>query len=220
MNKLANIFNRRRHTGGSTLNPRVYNLVIGLMLLWGFFLNFLSVKYIPTETLTNIPFIGFIVGYIVSCLIGIFLLSSKHPLVSFIGYNFIAVPIGFVVNMIVSRHNPDIVIHAIMGTGFITAGMMILGTLFPNFFKKIVNMLTISLILVIIFEMISIFVFGKDSKIFDVVVILIFSGYIGYDWGRANSIPKTLDNAIDSAAALYLDIINIFIRLVSLMDND
>ena len=35
---------------------------------------------------------------------------------------------------------------------------------------------------------------------------LIFSGYIGYDWARANAILKTLDNAIDSAAALYLDI--------------
>lgn len=39
------------------------------------------------------------------------------------------------------------------------------------------------------------------------------SGYIGYEWARANSIPKTVDNAIDSAA-LY---INLFLRLVRIL---
>jgi FtsH-binding integral membrane protein len=48
-------------------------------------------------------------------------------------------------------------------------------------------------------------------------VVAIFCGYIGVDWSRANSIPKTLDNAIDSAAALYMDIINLFVRILSIM---
>ena len=45
---------------------------------------------------------------------------------------------------------------------------------------------------------------------------MIFCGYIGVDWGRANRIPKTVDNAVDSAAALYMDIINLFLRLLRL----
>ncbi|MBT7579493.1 MAG: hypothetical protein HN633_12065, partial [Candidatus Marinimicrobia bacterium] len=45
----------------------------------------------------------------------------------------------------------------------------------------------------------------------------IFCGYIGYDWGRANQIPKTLDNAVDSAAALYMDIINLFLRVLRIL---
>lgn len=40
---------------------------------------------------------------------------------------------------------------------------------------------------------------------------------IGYDWGRANRIPKTTDNAIDSAAAIYIDIINLFVRILRIM---
>ncbi len=44
-----------------------------------------------------------------------------------------------------------------------------------------------------------------------------FCGYIGYDWGRANQIPKTMDNAVDSAAALYMDIINLFLRILRIM---
>ena len=51
----------------------------------------------------------------------------------------------------------------------------------------------------------------------DWVVAAIFCGYIGYDWGRANAIPKTLDNAIDSAASLYIDIIILFMRILRIM---
>ncbi|HCA63484.1 MAG TPA: hypothetical protein DEP73_05025, partial [Pseudomonas sp.] len=49
------------------------------------------------------------------------------------------------------------------------------------------------------------------------IVVLIFCGYVGVDWGRANQIPKTLDNAIDSAAALYMDIINLFLRILRIL---
>ena len=42
----------------------------------------------------------------------------------------------------------------------------------------------------------------------------IFSGYIGYDWARAQALPKTLDNAVDCAAALYVDIVILFLRLL------
>ena len=51
----------------------------------------------------------------------------------------------------------------------------------------------------------------------DWAVVFIFCGYIGYDWGRANRIPKTVDNAIDSAAALYMDIINLFLRILRIL---
>ena len=50
-------------------------------------------------------------------------------------------------------------------------------------------------------------------------MVVIFSGYIGYDWARANMIPKTLDNAIDSAASLYIDIINLFIRILQILSR-
>ncbi len=46
-----------------------------------------------------------------------------------------------------------------------------------------------------------------------------FCGYIGVDWGRANQIERTVDNAIDSAAALYLDIINLFLRILRIMSK-
>ena len=95
--------------------------------------------------------------------------------------------------------------------------MMILGTAYPRFFQKISGALTGALLAVIIVEMFQIFVLGMHSNWLDWVVAAIFCGYIGYDWGRANQIPKTLDNAVDSAAALYMDIINLFLRVLRIL---
>ena len=49
---------------------------------------------------------------------------------------------------------------------------------------------------------------------------MIFSLYIGYDWYRAQAYPKTLDNAVDSAIDLYIDIVNLFLRILALMSRD
>jgi FtsH-binding integral membrane protein len=51
----------------------------------------------------------------------------------------------------------------------------------------------------------------------DWAVAAIFCGYIGYDWGRAMRIPKTVDNAVDSAAAVYMDIVNLFARILRIL---
>ncbi len=196
----------------------MYNLVIGLTLLWGFGLNYLMVKNIPTADLLSINPIIFYVGYFVLALGGVFLFrKSSNPFLSFVGYNMVAVPFGAIVNLVVSRYDTSIVIEAIQITGLVTLTMMVLGTLFPKFFARIIGALAISLLVVVLIELANIFFFKRDLAILDWVVVLIFCGYIGYDWGRANQIPKTLDNAIDSAASLYMDIINLFLRILRIL---
>lgn len=200
----------RRTTDDTLIGAGLYNLVIGLTLLWGFAVNYIMVSHIDPEAIASVnPWIFFI-GYFASCFFGIYLFqSSSNPLVSFIGYNFVVVPFGLIINMVVSQYDPELVTEAIRITGLVTIAMMCLGTLFPAFFQKIAGVLTIALLLVIVVELIEIFIFKTHHGILDWIVVLIFCGYIGYDWGRANQIPKTVDNAVDSAAALYMDIINL-----------
>ena len=207
----------------TTANTRIisssrYNLVIGAVLCWGFFVNWLLVVNIDPAFLESINFLLFIVIYLASCFLGVYLFNkSDNPLISFIGYNFVVVPFGLVVNVIVSRYDTDIVIDAIKITGAVTAVMMILGSIFPVFFKKIRGPLTIALLVVIIIEFFQVFILKIHHNWIDWVVALCFCGYIGYDWGRANQIPKTIDNAVDSAAALYMDIINLFVRILRIL---
>lgn len=215
----SEVFNRTQ-TGEKEISNHLYNFIIGLTLLWGFGLNWLMVTSISTESIADInPWI-FYIGYFVSCFAGIFMFSSSdNPVISFLGYNLVVIPFGFILNLIVSQYSPDLVRSAIELTAVVTFIMMVLGTLFPSFFAKIAPALFIALVVAIVVELIMIFVFGNKLAIMDFIVAAIFCGYIGYDWGRANMIPKTVDNAIDSAASLYMDIINLFVRLLSIMGN-
>jgi len=119
--------------------------------------------------------------------------------------------------LVVHNYDPSLVLDAMRVTGLVTFVMMILGTLFPAFFKRIIGALTIALFIVIIVELIEIFILKNHHGIIDWIVVVIFCGYLGYDWGKANSIPKTIDNAVDSAASLYMDIIILFLRILSIM---
>lgn len=216
---MESVFNRRR-SSDPTISASLYNLIIGMVLLWGFALNWIIVENVPTSAISGINPWVFLIGYFATCFLGIYLFtSSDKPIVSFLGYNLVVVPFGFVLNTIVSKYDPAIVGEALITTGAVTGMMMVLGTIFPAFFKKISGALTVALITVIIVEVVSAVFFGVSHGIMDWIVALIFCGYIGVDWGRANSIPKTVDNAVDSAAALYMDIINLFVRILSILGN-
>ncbi len=209
---------KRTATTGTTISHAFYNLVIGCVLCWGFLVNWLMVKNIEPQAIADINPWVFFIGYFVSCFFGIFLfIKSNNAFISFIGYNFVVVPFGLIVNMAVHSYEPALVVEAIRITGIVTFVMMVLGSLFPAFFKKIAGALTIALFIVIIVECVELFFLKKHHGITDWIVVIIFCGYIGYDWGRANQIPKTMDNAVDSAAALYMDIIILFLRILRIL---
>jgi len=213
------VFNRTDYDSrGRRISRNVYNLLIGLVLCWGFLVNWVMVRTIPYETIASINTWVFLIGYFASCLFGIFLfLKSDVAIVSFIGYNFVVVPFGLVINYVVHHYDPSLVLDAIRVTGLVTLVMMLLGSIFPLFFRRIAGALGLALLVVIIVELFEIYVLGIHHGIIDWVVVVIFCGYVGYDWGRANSIPPTVDNAVDSAASLYMDIINLFLRILRIM---
>jgi FtsH-binding integral membrane protein len=217
---MANSVFDRTALEGNEISASSYNMVIGLVLLWGFGLNWVMLNKISTEAIMSVNPIMFYIGYFASCFFGIYLFQkSDNPVVSFIGYNFIVVPFGFIINLAIGAYAPNLVSDAITMTGMVTVIMMILGSMFPSFFKKIAGVLTIALIGVILVNLVSGLIFKIHYGIIDWIVALIFCGYIGYDWARANSIPKTIDNAIDSAASIYIDIVNLFMAILRILGN-
>ncbi|MCH1919913.1 Bax inhibitor-1 family protein [Shewanella sp. A3A] len=210
----------RRETTDKQIGSQLYNLIIGLTLLWGFAINYVMVQTIDPEIILSLHPLVFFGGYFVCCFLGIAMFSkSDNPVISFIGYNLVVIPFGLVINVVVSGYDPMLVVEAMRITTLVTLGMMILGTLFPAFFAGIGRALFIALLVVIVVELVELFIFKVHHSIIDWAVAVIFCGYIGYDWGRANMIPKTVDNAIDSAAALYMDIINLFLRILRILGS-
>ena len=84
------------------------------------------------------------------------------------------------------------------------------------------KVLSISLFVALIWSIINMFTgFASTSMVWlDWIVVLIFCCYVGFDVSLARNRPKTLDNAVDSACGLYLDLINIFIRLLAIFGRN
>ena len=93
---------------------------------------------------------------------------------------------------------------------------MAISTLIPDTFLSMGKTLLVALIVCIIVDVIALFL-GYNLVIIDYAVTFIFSLLVGYDWARANACVKTVDNAVDSAAELYIDIINLFLRILSIL---
>jgi len=173
---------------------------------------------IPAESVLAINPWVFLIGYLGSVFFGTWLYqSSDKPLVSFIGYNFIVVPLGLVLVRFLYFFDPSVISQAFIATGAVTLTMTMAAMAFPAFFLSLGKTLFIAFISAFVVEL-GFFLFtGRVPAIFDFIFVIIFSGYIGYDWARAQALPKTTDNAVDAAAALYVDIVILFIRLVSIM---
>lgn len=213
----SSVFSRTESSGAEVSAP-TYNMLIGLILCWGLLVNWMIVRNVDPMWLRSINIWIFFIGYFAMCFLGVHLFNtSSEPAISFIGYNLVVVPFGLILNLVVSQYDPSLVMEAIAITAMVTILMMILGSIYPQFFDSIFMGLTVALLAVIVIEAAMYLFFGVRSSWIDWAVAAIFCGYVGYDWGRANRIPHTLDNAIDSAASIYMDIINLFMRVLRIL---
>ena len=204
-----------RFKSHENLSPNTYNLVIGACLLYGFAVNALMVKFLSPFFVGMNPIV-FLIGYFVLCFAGIFMSRSTSPLVSFIGYNLVVVPIGALLAISLPSYEPELILSAIIVTGIVVAIMMLLATLLPNIFAKMGHVLFIALTVSLIAQFIAMLL-GYGGNAFNWIFVIIFSLYIGFDWYRAQQFPKSLDNAIDCVLDLYLDIINLFLRILQIL---
>ena len=140
---------------------------------------------------------------------------SQNPAISFIGYLLVVAPIGMALSLVVPATNISVVRSAVLATLLLSAIFLILAIAYPKFFSSLFRVLSLSLMVALIFQVIAIFTGIGNNGIIDWLVVLIFSCYVGADVAYATRRPKTLDGAIDSACGIYLDIVNIFIRLLA-----
>ncbi len=208
---------------GKILDARTYNLALGGTVLYGLLINVLMYYVFGDVALQFNPII-FIIGYFACAITGIVMSAkSTNPLISFIGYNLVVLPVGLVVGIVVKSYvkggDADIVLQAIVLTCVITAAMIALSIAFPEFFSKLGGLLLGALFGLIIAELLSLFLFPWAQNALAWIGAVIFTLYIGYDYWKAQEYPKTLDNAVDSAVDIYLDIINLFIKLLQILGN-
>lgn len=210
--------NRLQSGLADAMSPRAYNLAIGGCLVYGFLLNVIIILAFGDIFYAMNP-LALLIGYFVCCLAGIFLTVSHSPAISFLGYTLVVVPIGAVLSVCLPAYYAGDILMALIITGIVTLGMTSVAAAYPAAFARMGRGLFFTLLIGLIVELVAVFLFGYAGNLFNMLFVIVFSLYIGYDWCKAQAYPKTLDNAIDSACDLYLDIVNLFLRLLAIFGN-
>lgn len=203
---------------GIELTARMYNIVIGLLVSYGLIVNAVLCVMFPDVLKDISPFL-FLIAYFVSCFIGIFMNKAQSNILKFIGYNLIVLPIGLLLTTVVPGEDVGLVINTVITTGAITVLMTVVAGLLGDRLANLGPMLFTALFCSIIVELLLI-LFGLSTAFMDILVAGIFTLYIAFDWWKAHQYDYTLGNAISCSTELYLDIINLFIRLLASRSND
>lgn len=212
-------------SSGKLISTEAYNLIIGGVLLYGFIVNCIMTAVFSDSIMRFVisnPLL-FYISYFVCAIAGTMMVrKSSNPVISFIGYNLVVVPIGVVISFTVTAYTMmeggSIVTASFAITAVVTLVMMFVSSLYPRVFLSMGRTLGITLLVTIVAELILTLIMGSGAlPIIDYIVVAIFCLYIGYDWAKANAVEKTADNAIDAACELYLDIVNLFLRIMRIL---
>lgn len=207
---------RMNSYAGTKVTERSYNMTIGLTLLWGVLINVVMSVFFTYQIL-SLNYLLVLALYFVGTIgCSILVHKSDNPAVSFAGFTGMAISMGLLLTFYVTAFTAHSVSYAFIATALVTVIMVILSMLYPEFFRNLGRTLFISLLGCIVIQLVGAFLLRLPLTIIDYAVALIFCGYIGLDWCRAQQYPKTLDNAIDCAADIYLDVVNLFIRILAI----
>lgn len=206
-------------TGVSNLSKGLYSLMVCFWTAVGVAQTAIG-AYVTQSWELNL---WFILGVLVVSIAGIFIaLSSDKPIVSLIGYAMIAIPFGLMFGPVVAMYTTASVVKVFFLTTMVVGVLGVVGAVIPDSLDSWGGPLLGGLLLLLlgyfIVPVAGFFGLPIDTAmtVLDWAGVFLFGALVIFDLNRAMRIPYTHDNAIDSAIGIYLDFINIFIRLLAL----
>lgn len=202
-----------------TLSPVAYNVAIGLHLLLGLLVTFalaFRMPYVFPQMYSVHP-IAFSIGFLVVGVLGGHIAAKGNYLLSLIGYGLNILAFGTLLSFVVLLYPMQYIFLAAVLTTVVVLTMTVAGVIFPNAFLSMGKTIFIALIGLVLAEFVTMLLGIFYPNIFAIIGIFIFSLYVGYDWARGQQYPSTASYACFTALQLYMDIINIFIRILRLM---
>ena len=161
-------------------------------------------------------------------IIGIFVaLGSSNWVISLVGYLMVVTGLGIITGPTVAMFETATVMSALLATGGVTVVMSAIGIMYPKSLSHWGSYLFGGLVALLFVRFGQIFLAGMGVEgslwnwpIIDYAAAVLFSLYIVYDWNRAVRLRHTMDNAVDCALAIYLDIANLFIIFLRIMGGN
>lgn len=192
-------------------------LFVGLLITFvaGYSLSLNELLAMQVLSIGVLPMV--IIELVVAVLMG-FRIQKMKPLTAKICYILYSIVTGLTFSTIFITFEMSSIIMIFLITAILFGILAAYGYFTKRDVTKIGNMLFVALLAIIIISIINIFLRSSSIEIgISIISILIFMGYIIYDM---NNIKYLLDSMNDDKAAvygafqLYLDFINIFIRLL------
>lgn len=201
------------YEGEKRLSNRSYNIIYGFSTFCGVAISAL-VAYMCKDSFATQTYLALIVGFICG-LVGTIIASCADTIKKCIaGYVALSVSVGIMVSTIVNLYSLSSIYYALGLTCIIIFIMIIIACIFPNVFGRMSGTLCCALGAMIIVELIAYIGGQHDSAIYDYVVIGIFTLFVATDFQTAQESPKTAFYAVRNSVDIYLDFINLAIRLL------
>ena len=198
-------------------------LFIGLLLTFGcgYFLSLNENLAMKLIALGALPIL--IIELVIAFLMGLRIKKMK-PLTAKLFYLIFCITTGITFSTIFMIYEMKSLLSIFLISALIFGVLALYGYKTKRNLSKFGFIITITLLVLIISSLLNIFLF--KSPMADVVIsglcILIFCGYIAYDMNRVKTLLPILEEektAVYGAFQLYLDFINLFIRLLEIFGN-
>jgi FtsH-binding integral membrane protein len=201
------------------IGERTFNLIFALTTMYGmaiygvFIALFLHTKLNFWEGL----------GLFLVSMAGCFVSASDFAGFKIVGLTMIAGGLGAITGPYVNLFKLASVTEIAGATVLITVVLGAIGWIYPKSFASwglslfvlLIGAIVLQIFAPIIYVALGLPLTGMLHAL-DWLVIVLFSAYLIYDFNRARDLPKTIDNAMDCGVSVFLDVANIFIRLLSL----
>jgi FtsH-binding integral membrane protein len=203
--------------GESTMSRRLFILFICVWTTWGIGTTLISASISEKWQLNPFGLLGLVIISLVGTWVA---LRSNLPIISLMGYTLVSVSLGLILGPFMAHYTSASVVRVFFVTASLVIALGILGAIIPTSIESWGTWLFGGLVILLvgnigipILATLGIYI-GNAMTVLDWVGIVLFCGYIIYDMNRAMHIPYTLDNSIDCALAIYLDWVNLLIRIL------
>lgn len=212
-------------TKGRPISARLYNFIIAALIFMGFCamgtgcyitrdIHFLMYLNSHAFSVMGVTIAGTIGGLILMSAAQ----SRQSVPMSLGGFILFITTFGFISSIGVMAADLPTINIAFTATAAITVIFGALGVLFPRFFAKISGGLLGILMAVVLVEFVLMLI-GIDQTATDYVVVALFACFIGWDTYCATQVPPTVPNAVLMATNLFVDIMNVFLRILSIINR-
>ena len=220
MNDIQGYQNGPIETGASRakeMSPRAYNLAMSALIFLGFCAMGAGAYFTSTMAFARMMMSGaalpLVFGSFILTIVGMVMMSAAASKQS---VGLFASTFGLTASFGLANYDLPTINTAFIATAAITFVFGALGVTFPKFFQRVYGIGFGILLATILVEIVLMFM-GVSQSITDLIVIVVFAGFIGYDTYVATTVPPTLPNAVLMASNLFVDIINVFLRILNIL---